>query len=106
ELMHAMRSRIITSPAFNGDRVIGAILFEKTMDSKIDGQYSGDYLAKVKQVIPFLKIDKGLEAEGDGVQLMKPIPDLDSLLERARARNIFGTKERSVIKLASTSGIE
>src|SRR2546430_17453874 len=70
ELMHAMRSRIITSPAFNGDRVIGAILFEKTMDSKIDGQYSGDYLANVKQVVPFLKIDKGLDAEADGVQLM------------------------------------
>src|SRR5438309_6868922 len=100
ELMHAMRSRIITSPAFNGDRVIGAILFEKTMDSQIEGQHSADYLWGVKKVVPFLKIDKGLEAEADGVQLMKPMPGLDKLLQRANERHIFGTKERSVIKLA------
>src|SRR6266566_5263087 len=90
-LMHAMRTRIITSPAFNGDRVIGAILFEKTMDSQIDGQFSTEYLWNVKQVVPFLKIDKGLEAEADGVQLMKPIPDLDALLARANVRHVFGT---------------
>ena len=106
ELMHQMRSRIITSPAFTGDRVIGAILFEKTMDSQIDGKYSGDYLWDVKQVVPFLKVDKGLESEADGVQLMKPIPDLAPLLERAKQRNIFGTKMRSVVKLADSTGIK
>ena len=106
ELMHAMRTRIITSPAFNGDRVIAAILFEKTMDSQIEGRFSGDYLWGVKQVVPFLKIDKGLEDEADGVQLMKPMPGLDALLGRANERAIFGTKERSVIKLADTGGIK
>jgi fructose-bisphosphate aldolase class I len=106
ELMHAMRARIITSPAFTGDRVIGAILFEKTMDGQIEGQFTPDYLWKVKQVVPFLKIDKGLEDEVDGVQLMKPMPDLDGLLARANERHIFGTKERSVIKLADTGGIK
>jgi fructose-bisphosphate aldolase class I len=106
ELMHAMRTRIITSPSFNGDRVVGAILFEKTMDSQIEGQYSADYLWNAKQVVPFLKIDKGLEDESLGVQLMKPMPDLDTLLARANERHIFGTKERSVIKLADTGGIK
>src|SRR2546423_125208 len=106
ELMHAMRTRIITSPAFNGDRVVGVILFEKTMDSQIEGKLSGDYLWSAKQVVPFLKIDKGLEAEADGVQLMKPIPNLGPLLGRAKERHIFGTKERSVIKLADTGGIK
>jgi fructose-bisphosphate aldolase class I len=105
-LMHAMRTRIITSPAFTGDRVVGAILFEKTMDSQIEGQYSADYLWNVKQIVPFLKIDKGLEAEADGVQVMKPIPGLDGLLARANERHVFGTKERSVIKLADTAGIK
>jgi fructose-bisphosphate aldolase class I len=106
ELMHAMRSRIITSPVFNGERVIGAILFEKTMDSQIEGQHSADYLWGVKNVVPFLKIDKGLENESDGVQLMKPMPGLDELLQRANERHIFGTKERSVIKLADSGGIK
>jgi len=105
ELMHAMRTRIMTSPAFKGDRVIGAILFEKTMDSQVEGQFSADYLWGVKQVVPFLKIDKGLEDESDGVQLMKPMPGLDALLARANERHIFGTKERSVIKLADSGGI-
>src|SRR4051794_21588546 len=105
-LMHAMRSRIITSPAFNGDRVLAAILFEKTMESQIEGQFSADYLWKTKQVVPILKIDKGLEDEADGVQLMKPMPGLDALLARANERHIFGTKERSVIKLADAGGIK
>src|SRR3954451_2358030 len=105
ELMHAMRARIITSPAFNGDRVIGAILFEKTMDGQIEGQFTPDYLWKVKQVVPFLKIDKGLEAEANGVQLMKPMPGLDALLSRAKGLGVFGTKERSVINLADREGI-
>lgn len=104
-LMHAMRARIIKSPAFNGDRVIGAILFERTMDGDIDGQPVPDYLWKVKGVVPFLKIDKGLSDKADGVRLMKPMPDLDKLLDRAVAKGIFGTKMRSVIDAASPSGI-
>ncbi|MFO1133395.1 MAG: fructose bisphosphate aldolase [Hyphomicrobiales bacterium] len=104
-LMHAMRARIIKSPAFNGDRVIGAILFERTMDGDIDGQPVPDYLWKVKGVVPFLKIDKGLADKADGVRLMKPMPDLDKLLDRAVAKGIFGTKMRSVIDAASPSGI-
>jgi fructose-bisphosphate aldolase, class I len=105
-LMHEMRSRIITSPSFDGDRVLGAILFENTMDRRIDGRDSADYLWSVKRVVPFLKVDKGLAGEVDGVQVMKPIPDLDGLLTRATAKGMFGTKMRSVIKLADDSGVK
>lgn len=104
-LMHAMRARIIKSPAFNGDRVIGAILFERTMDGDIDGKPVPDFLWQNKGVVPFLKIDKGLADAADGVRLMKPMPDLDKLLDRAVAKGIFGTKMRSVIDAASPSGI-
>jgi fructose-bisphosphate aldolase, class I len=103
-LIHQMRSRIITSPAFTGDKVIGAILFERTMDGSIDGKPVPQVLAE-RGVIPFIKIDKGLEAEANGVQLMKPMPDLDALLSRARGLGVFGTKERSVINLANREGI-
>jgi fructose-bisphosphate aldolase, class I len=106
DLIHDMRARIIKSPAFNGDRILGAILFEMTMDRQIDGIDTGDFLWGKKHVVPFLKIDKGLDAEADDVQLMKPMPDLDGLLERGVAKNIFGTKERSVIKLANPKGVE
>jgi fructose-bisphosphate aldolase, class I len=99
DLVHEMRTRIITSPAFNGDRIMGAILFEMTMDRQIEGRPSADYLWNVKNVVPFLKIDKGLNEEKDGAQTMKPIPGLDALLDRAVEHGIFGTKERSVIKL-------
>ncbi|WP_109464063.1 fructose bisphosphate aldolase [Albibacillus kandeliae] len=105
DLIHAMRSRIITSPAFTGDRVVGAILFEQTMDRAIDGIPTATYLWEKCGVVPFLKIDKGLADEADGVKLMKPIPGLDALLSRARAAGIFGTKERSVIDAADESGI-
>ena len=105
-LMHEMRSRIITSPAFNGDRILGAILFENTMDREIEGRGSADYLWEQKTVVPFLKVDKGLADEADGVQLMKPMPNLDDLLGRAFEKNIFGTKMRSVIKLATAKGID
>lgn len=104
--IHEMRSRIVTSPSFNGDRVVGAILFENTMDRQIEGRDTADYLWSVKQVVPFLKIDKGLEAEADGVQLMKPMPGLDDLLARAVGKGIFGTKERSVIKSANEAGVK
>jgi fructose-bisphosphate aldolase class I len=104
--IHEMRMRIITSPSFGGDRVVGAILFEMTMDRRIDGRDSGDYLWSVKQVVPFLKVDKGLAEEVDGVQLMKPIGGLDGLLERGVAKGMFGTKMRSVVKLADPKGIE
>jgi len=104
-LMHAMRARIIKSPAFNGDRVIGAILFERTMDGDIDGKPVPAFLWENKGVVPFLKIDKGLADAHDGVRLMKPMPDLDKLLDRAAAKGIFGTKMRSVIDAASPSGI-
>jgi fructose-bisphosphate aldolase class I len=104
--IHEMRSRIITSPSFNGDRILGAILFEKTMDRDIEGVGTAEYLWNNKGVVPFLKIDKGLEDEVDGVQLMKPIPGLDELLARANTKGVFGTKERSVIKLANPAGIE
>ena len=104
-LIHAMRSRIATSPAFSGDRVIGAILFERTMDAVIDGLPSAQYLWAKKGVVPFLKIDQGLQDEADGVRLMKPIKGLDALLKRAVAAGIFGTKERSVIDAASPKGI-
>jgi fructose-bisphosphate aldolase class I len=103
-LIHQMRSRIITSPAFTGDKVIGAILFERTMDGQIDGKPVPQVLRE-RGVVPFIKIDKGLEAEADGVQLMKPMPELDALLSRARALGVFGTKERSVINLANRKGI-
>jgi len=105
-LMHQMRSRIITSPAFNGDRILGAILFEKTMDSDIEGRGSASYLWDVKRVVPFLKVDKGLAEEANGVQLMKPIPNLADLLDRAKAKGVFGTKMRSVIKLADDAGVK
>ena len=104
-LMHAMRARIIKSPAFNGDRVIGAILFERTMDGDIDGKPVPAFLWENKGVVPFLKIDKGLADAHDGVRLMKPMPDLDKLLDRAVAKGIFGTKMRSVIDAASPTGI-
>jgi len=106
DIIHQMRTRIITSPAFNGDRVIGAILFENTMDREIEGRGSADYLWSVKNVVPFLKVDKGLAEEADGVQNMKPITNLGELLSRAKEKGIFGTKMRSVIKLANQKGIE
>lgn len=104
--IHQMRARIITSPAFNGDRILGSILFEMTMERTIDGKGTAEYLWQDKQVVPFLKVDKGLADEVDGVQLMKPIPDLDPLLERATAHGVFGTKMRSVIKLARRAGVD
>jgi fructose-bisphosphate aldolase class I len=103
-LIHQMRSRIITSPCFNGDKVIGAILFERTMDGEVDGRPVPEVLRE-RGVVPFIKIDKGLEAEANGVQLMKPMPDLDALLSRAKALGVFGTKERSVVNLANREGI-
>ncbi len=105
DLIHAMRSRIVNAPAFTGDKIIGAILFEMTMDREIGGKPSAQYLWEDRHVVPFLKIDKGLEAESDGVQLMKPMDQLDTLLPRAAAAGIFGTKMRSVINAASASGI-
>jgi fructose-bisphosphate aldolase, class I len=105
-LMHAMRARIISSPSFNGDRILGAILFENTMDRDIDGRGSADYLWSVKGVVPFLKVDKGLAEEVDGVQVMKPIGGLDELLARATEKGVFGTKMRSVIKLANQTGVD
>ncbi len=105
DLIHAMRTRIITSPSFNGDRVLAAILFEDTMDRDVLGRPTAQYLWEVKQVVPILKVDKGLEAEANGVQLMKPMPDLDQLLSRAKAKGIFGTKMRSVIKQGNAAGI-
>jgi len=105
DLIHAMRARIITSPSFNGDRILAAILFENTMDREIEGRPTAEYLWKVKRVVPILKVDKGLEAEANGVQLMKPMPDLDKLLARAKAKGIFGTKMRSVIKQADPAGV-
>jgi fructose-bisphosphate aldolase class I len=104
-LMHEMRSRIIRSPSFNGDRILGAILFEDTMNRQIEGRDSADYLWNVKRVVPFLKVDKGLAEEKDDVQLMKPIPGLDDLLPRAVEKGFFGTKMRSVIKDANERGI-
>lgn len=105
-LVHQMRSRIVTSPAFTGERVVGAILFERTMDDRFGGKDAVAYLWEDKGVVPFLKIDKGLEAEADGCQLMKPIPGLDDLLSRAVKAGIFGTKERSVISAANPAGIK
>jgi fructose-bisphosphate aldolase, class I len=103
--VHQMRTRIITSPAFTGERILAAILFENTMDREIEGQPTAEYLWSAKRVVPILKVDKGLADEADGVQLMKPMPDLDALLAKAKAAGIFGTKMRSVIKQASESGI-
>jgi fructose-bisphosphate aldolase, class I len=105
DMIHAMRSRIIKSPAFTGDKVVGAILFEQTMDRDIDGVPTATYLWKNRHVVPFLKIDKGLEPEADGVQLMKPMPGLDALLARAAKAGIYGTKERSVVNAANRKGI-
>jgi fructose-bisphosphate aldolase class I len=105
-IVHEMRTRMITTHAFNGERIIGAILFENTMDRDINGQPTADYLWNVKGVVPFLKVDKGLDAEKDGVQLMKPIPALAALLEKAKSKRIFGTKMRSVIKQANAAGIK
>jgi len=106
DLIHAMRTRIITSPSFGGDRLFGAILFENTLVREIEGRGSASYLWEVKGVVPFLKVDKGLEPEQDGVQVMRPIPDLEDLLGRGRESGVFGTKMRSVIKLADRDGIE
>ncbi|OBF88121.1 fructose bisphosphate aldolase [Mycobacterium sp. 852002-51152_SCH6134967] len=105
DLVHEMRTRIITSPAFDGDRIMGTILFEQTMDREIEGRPTADYLWNVKNIVPFLKIDKGLNDEQDGAQTMKPMPGLDELLDRAAANGVFGTKERSVIKLPG-SGLD
>ena len=104
-LIHDMRARIIKSPAFTGEKVVGAILFERTMDGEIDGIPTAEYLWTKRSVVPFLKVDKGLADEKDGVQLMKPMPELDALLERAVAKGIFGTKMRSVINAANAEGI-
>ena len=104
--IHEMRSRIMTSKAFTGDRVLGAILFEKTMDRDVEGTPSANYLWDVKGVVPFLKVDKGLADEENGVQVMKPMPDLDDLLDRAVAKGVFGTKMRSVVKVADAAGID
>jgi fructose-bisphosphate aldolase class I len=104
-MVHQMRTRIITSPSFTGERILAAILFENTMDRDIEGQPTGDYLWNVKRVVPFLKVDKGLAAEKSGVQLMKAMPELAALLDKAKAKRIFGTKMRSVIKQANAEGI-
>ena len=105
-IVHEMRTRMITTHAFNGERIIGAILFENTMDRDINGQPTANYLWNVKGVVPFLKVDKGLNAEKDGVQLMKPMPALTALLEKAKSKRIFGTKMRSVVKQANAAGIK
>ena len=104
--VHQMRTRIMTSPAFTGERVLGAILFENTLDRDVEGLSSAHYLWQKKNVVPFLKVDKGLEDEANGVQLMKPMPSLDDLLAKANAQDVFGTKMRSVIKLANEAGIK
>jgi fructose-bisphosphate aldolase class I len=103
--IHEMRARIITSPAFTGDRILGAILFEMTMDRQIEGMGTAEYLWVTKNVVPFLKVDKGLAEEVDGAQVMKPVPGLDALLDRAKGHGVFGTKMRSVIKLADKAGV-
>ena len=103
--VHEMRSRIVSSPSFSGDRILGAILFEKTMNLEISGKGSAQYLWKEKQVVPFLKVDKGLEEENNGVQLMKPIPRLEKILQQAIKKEVFGTKMRSVIKNANEKGV-
>ncbi len=106
DLVHAMRARIITSAAFDGDRILGAILFEGTMDRDIEGVPTAEYLWREKRVVPFLKVDKGLADVSDGVQLMKPIGGLDATLRRAKAKGVFGTKMRSVVKQANPAGID
>ncbi len=105
DLVHEMRTRIITSPAFDGEKIIGAILFEQTMDRDIDGMKTADYLWEKKGIVPFLKVDKGLDEKRQGVQMMKPMPELDALLDRAKDRHIFGTKMRSLIHEANEEGI-
>ena len=105
-IIHGMRTRIVTSPSFGGDRILGAILFENTMDREIEGKPSARYLWEEKGVVPFLKVDKGLAAEADGAQVMKPMPALDSLLARAKESGVFGTKMRSVIQLANPAGVK
>ena len=105
-VVHEMRTRIMTSKSFGGDRILGAILFENTMDREVDGQSTASYLWNVKNVVPFLKVDKGLADEVDGAQVMNPMPDLAALLEKARSAGIFGTKMRSVIKQANAAGIK
>jgi len=105
-IVHQMRTRIVTSPAFTGERIIGAILFENTIDRDIEGTPSVDYLWNVKRVVPFLKVDKGLAGESRGVQLMKPMPDLAALLDKAKAKRVFGTKMRSFVKRANGAGIK
>jgi fructose-bisphosphate aldolase, class I len=105
-LVHQMRTRIVTSPSFTGERILGAILFENTIDRDVQGQPTADYLWNVKRVVPFLKVDKGIEGESAGVQLMKPMPQLGALLDKAKAKRIFGTKMRSVIKQANSAGIK
>jgi fructose-bisphosphate aldolase class I len=104
-IVHQMRTRLITSPSFTSERILAAILFENTMDQEIEGQPTGDYLWNVKRIVPFLKVDKGLAAENNGVQLMKPMPELSALLNKAKAKHMFGTKMRSVIKQANPAGI-
>ena len=106
DLVHQMRTRIITSPAFTGDRILGAILFENTVDRDVEGKPTADYLWNVKRIVPFLKVDKGLAGESRGVQLMKSMPELGALLDKANAKHIFGTKMRSVIKQANGPGIK
>ena len=106
DLVHEMRARIITSPAFTGERILGAILFEMTMDREIDGMGTAEYLWDRKRIVPFLKVDKGLEPDTDGAQIMKPIPDLDAVLAKAISHGVFGTKMRSLISLAHRPGIE
>src|SRR5262245_21299077 len=105
-LVHQMRTRVITSPSFTGKRILAAILFEDTMDRDIEGQHTADYLWNVKRIVPFLKVDKGLQAEKDGVQLLKPMPELAALLDKAKTKHIFGTKMRSVIQRADPAGIQ
>src|ERR1043166_3973251 len=105
-IVHQMRARIMTSPSFTGERIIAAILFENTMDRDIEKRPTADYLWNVKHVVPFLKVDKGIEAEKDGVQLLKPMPALAALLDKAKAKGIFGTKMRSFIKQANAAGIK
>ena len=105
-IVHGMRTRIVTSPSFDGGRILGAILFENTMDREIEGKPSARYLWEEKNVVPFLKVDKGLAAEADGAQMMKPMPELDSLLARAKENGVFGTKMRSVIKLGNPAGVQ
>lgn len=105
-IVHGMRTRIVTSPSFDGNRILGAILFENTMDREIEGKPSARYLWQEKSVVPFLKVDKGLGAEADGAQTMKPMPEFDSLLARAKENGVFGTKMRSVIKLANPAGVK